>query len=150
MRGAPPVQMACGRDAAWSSFVALVAASAMASLGGWLAWSGPLPVPVAWAVTLAAALCVGMLVWWHADRAPAARLAWDGQAWQLEGASGELAVMIDTGGWMLLRWRGGNGVRWLPLAPRRCGAPAHLARAAVHAHAGVKALRGAAAAQPHG
>jgi hypothetical protein len=150
MRGAPPVQMACGRDAAWSWFVGIVAAAAAASLWGWIAWHGLTPADAVVPGTLLAALCGGMLARRRAGQAPLARLTWDGRGWQLDGASGHLAVMIDTGGWMLLRWRGVQGIRWLPLTPRRCGVPAHLARTAIHAHAGRPLPQGPAAPEPHG
>jgi len=150
MRGAPPVQMACGRDAAWAWAVGVLAAMAAATSCGWAAWQAGAAAAVVWSVALAAAAAGGVLAVSLAGRLPVSRLSWDGHAWQLDGAAGRLAVMIDTGSWMLLHWRGSQGTRWLPLSPRRCGAPAHLVRAAVYAHAGEPAPRGAAVPEAHG
>ena len=149
MRGAPPVLMACGRDAAWSCLVGVLVAATAATLSVWILWHAGVAAGIAWLPGLFAAGTAGVLAYRHANRLPLAQLAWDGQAWQLDGASGRLAVMIDTGDWLLLRWRAVQGSRWLPLSPRRCGAPAYRVRAAVHAHAGT-APRRTAALDAHG
>jgi hypothetical protein len=150
MRGAPPVLMACGRDAAWSWLVGVLVAATTTTLFGWILWHAGVAAAMAWPAAVFVASGAGVLAGRQASRLPLARLAWDGHAWQLDGASGRLAVMIDAGDWLLLRWRDARGTRWLPLSPRRCGAPAHLARAAVHAHAGDMATRGTAASDAHG
>ncbi len=63
---------------------------------------------------------------------PARRLAWDGAAWQLqpEGQAGQVALMIDLGDWMLVRFSPGG--YWLPLA-RRDAADWQALRVALHA-----------------
>lgn len=150
MRGAPPVLMACGRDAAWSWLVGVLVAATVATFVVWILWHAGVAAAATWPAVVFAAGGAGVVAGWQARRQPLARLAWDGHAWQLDGASGRLAVMIDTGDWLLLRWRDARGTRWLPLSTRRCGAPAHLVRAAVHAHAGETAPRGTAAPDAHG
>ena len=150
MRGAPPVLMACGRDAAWSWLVGALVAVTAATFVVWILWHAGVDAATAWLAAVFAAGAAGLLAGRQASRLPLARLAWDGHAWQLDGATGRLAVMIDTGDWLLLRWRDARGTRWLPLSPRRCGAPAHLARAVVHAHAGATMPRGTAAPEAHG
>jgi hypothetical protein len=67
---------------------------------------------------------------------------WDGQLWQVDDArrswlreTGELAVMVDLGGWMLLRFRPGSGAKaaWFGVGRRDCGAAWHGLRCALFA-----------------
>jgi hypothetical protein len=142
MRGAPPVQMACGRDARWHGAECALAALAAGSAVFWLLLYQGLPphlvLPVVAGVALGAAAS-----WWRwVDRQSRQFLAWDGVGWALDGTAGDVALMIDLGPWMVLCFRPHESSprRWLAVDLRRCGAPIHLCRAAVHAHAG----------QPHG
>ncbi len=72
-------------------------------------------------------------------------LRWDGEVWRLadgvpdraEGAPGTLAVALDGGHWMLLRFRAtpagsGRRVRWLALSRRDLGGQWHALRCAVY------------------
>lgn len=150
MRGAPPVQMACGRDARAAGGAAALSATAAASLAGWLAWHGTWPVPLAAFVVIVCGLLAAVVGWRRVMAEGERRLAWDGRAWALDGMPGEVAVMIDTGGWLLLRFQSAAACRWLSLRPARCGAPAHLARAALQAHAGRAAAGGLGGFERHG
>jgi hypothetical protein len=64
--------------------------------------------------------------------ADSALVAWDGQAWQVDGLGGRLAVMIDLGPWLLLR-----------LQPPTAGRPVWVAVAAVAPTGAWHALRAA-------
>lgn len=150
MRGAPPVQMACGRDARVPAVVGLLAATAAACLSGWLAWHAAWPTPFLVLGIVAAGLSGAAAGWRLAAAERERRLVWDGRAWALDGRPGEVAVMVDIGDWMLLRVESATMKCWLPLSTRRCGAPAHLARAALHAHAGRAPLGGAAGSGRNG
>lgn len=80
-------------------------------------------------------------------RGDTGRLAWDGSVWRYRPApdhpehAGHLSVMIDLGGWMLLRFEPDTQGRaawsravWLPVSDRRIATPAAL-RAAVYSRA---------------
>jgi hypothetical protein len=136
MRGAPPVQMACGRDARAAAAVGLLSATAAATIVGWSGWQLGGSLAFVLATVVVAALLGGLAGGWRAGRVGERRLVWDGRSWTLDGIPGGVAVMIDTGDWMLLRFRAARTNNWLSLGLRTCGAPAHLARAALHAHAG--------------
>lgn len=150
MHGAPPVQMACGRDARVPAVVGLLAASAAACLLGWWAWHAAWPATLVVPGLVVAGLLGAGAGWRLAAAERERRLVWDGRAWALDGRPGDVAVMIDIGDWMLLRVQSATRSCWLPLSTRRCGAPAHLARAALHAHAGRASLGGAAGSGRHG
>lgn len=136
MRAAPPVLMACGPDFRWQAAMAVLAAAAGATLLGWLcAWTDAGSMVIA-AATAAGAALAGVAAWRHLGRLPAGRLFWDGRTWLLDGAPGWIEPKLDLGDLALLHWRGEAGGRWLPLSFTRCGAPVHLARAALRAHAG--------------
>ena len=81
-------------------------------------------------------LALGLLAARGADRrwvAPARRLAWDGSAWQLQpqGLSGQAALMIDLGDWMLVRFS--PGAHWLPLSRREAATDWQALRVALYA-----------------
>ena len=108
MRSAPPLQLSVNRYGVWRAVVLLLVASAGAAMLAWW-WAQPVPVPQ-WASVVAAA---GVLVsaasaaglW----RTPRTTLRWERQRWWVtrEGLAeraGDLAVAIDLGGWILLRF----------------------------------------------
>ena len=139
MRGAPPVHLVCGRDALAVIATAGLAGLAAGSLAGWLGWhAGGSPV-VVFPFVLMVALAAAGLGAWRVAAAGVRRLGWDGRLWTLDGAPVRVAVMVDLGGWMLLRAHGDGRRAWLPLHLSRTGAPAHLARAALLAHGGAPA-----------
>jgi hypothetical protein len=130
-------------SALWRSGVLVLTLAAAIGLGWWsvtalhrgapgLIWLG-LP---AW-LTIAAA---ASLLWPRGGR-----LRWDGAVWHLElaatGQSGErsgtMAIALDGGNWMLLRFRAaqadaGLRVRWLALSRRDLGSQWHVLRCAVY------------------
>lgn len=136
MRGAPPVLMACGRDAWVAASVALPAGAAAASIAAWLAWHGGLASGWVMGAAAVAALVGCGLGWGGVLRRGRRQLAWDGRHWTLDGQPGEVTLLADAGSAMLLRFHAAGAATWLPLRPGRCDAPAHLVRAALHAHAG--------------
>ena len=75
---------------------------------------------------------MGLLAWQRAPTRPVL-LAWDGQLWLVEEQAGELALMLDIGPWMLLRWRGNERTLWLPVSARAAGVHWHGLRVAAHA-----------------
>ena len=108
MRSAPPLQLSVNRCELWHAMTLLLAVSGCAAMLAWW-WAQPVPAP-GWASAMAA---IGALLslaslaglW----RKPASTLRWDRQRWLVtrDGAAeraGELAVAIDLGGWMLLRF----------------------------------------------
>jgi hypothetical protein len=141
MRVAPPVQaLSCSAGPWWSIQLALYASSAAVAFG-WTA--ATLWEPGAGA--LAAGLLAGLVGWWIARRAlpvHSTPLAWDGTAWQLQppGADarcGQVALMLDLGDWMLVRFSPAGAGRladvWLPLSRRDTAAAWPALRVALHA-----------------
>ncbi len=70
------------------------------------------------------------------------QLAWDGSAWQLclpdrEVRSGQVALMLDLGSWMLVRFSPlglrRRGTVWLPLSRRDAAGAWPALRVALHA-----------------
>lgn len=129
MRAAPPVGVTCPAAGAWRLAQALLAGVVAAVL---LAWAG-LHLGVAGAGVLACLLATGPAVWvWRRQRPAAAELRWDGQRWTVDGTDAEVDVMLDLGGWLLLRARPAAGAgRWLPLSRRDAGPAWHALRAAL-------------------
>ena len=121
MHSAPPLKVAVRRHGVWRTAVALLAVTACASM---LAWWSTQPLPVsrsvsaaAWIVGVAVLVCSAGLLW-----APRRSLRWDRQQWWVASdgvaeRAGELALAIDLGGWMLLRFKpdraaSDRGGRW--------------------------------------
>ena len=134
MRAAPPVQAWSCSTGPWRVLQLLVHALSAAVLVGWMLaylWSG---VGVAaTGATLAGLLALALASRRRADQP--SRLAWDGAAWTLlpprgEALAGQARVMIDLGGWMLVRFVPGS--RWLALG-RNGAADWQALRVALHA-----------------
>jgi hypothetical protein len=130
-------------SAAWRWGVLVMTLAAALGLGWWSVtslqrgaagsiWPG-LP---AWLAIVAAA----SLLWPRAGR-----LRWDGAVWHLEVPAtgpvverpGTMAIALDGGSWMLLRFRAaqadaGLRVRWLALSRRDLGGQWHALRCAVY------------------
>jgi hypothetical protein len=141
MRAAPPVQAQSCSAGPWRSIQWALYGSSAAVTVGWAAatrWepgAGPL------AAGLLTGLAVGLAAR-YALPTRAMQLAWDGSAWQLrlpggEACSGQAALMLDLGPWMLVRfspagvrWR---GAVWLPLSRRDAAAAWPALRVALHA-----------------
>ena len=136
MRSAPTLQISVTRYGIWRTFVLLLAGSACASL---IVWWWLQPAPVARSVSAVAAIGVLASLACAAGlwRARPSALRWDRQHWHLVCGSaaeqtGELAVAIDLGAWMLVRFApesaaGGPSRRWRPawIALQRRGLEAH-------------------------
>jgi hypothetical protein len=118
---------------AWRSALVLLSTAGALLAGSWL--SAQEEVSVAQRVILAVtgAMSIGALtasLW----RVPVQSLCWDGQAWHLDSASGELTMKIDLGFWMLLHFRPvpTGAARWLPVQRRGLEAQWHGLRCAVY------------------
>ena len=99
MRAAPAVGLHCSGGFAWRLVQALVPALAAAAVVAWLLGLGERPVVMA----LGVVPLVGAIAWGLA-RPLSQALNWDGQCWRLAGREGSIEVMIDLGGWLLLRF----------------------------------------------
>jgi hypothetical protein len=131
VRQAPPVGVTCTGRGAWRVGSALLAALAAASVAAWASAHALLPVLSQSMVALLAALAAGAFAWVRAA-VPPAQLVWDGAAWRLDGEPGRLAVALDLGGWLLLRFDAeAGGRRWLPVGAAEAGAAWHALRCAV-------------------
>jgi hypothetical protein len=119
--------------------LALVAAAA--SVAAWWA-AAQWHAPDGWSAlgSLVAGLAAVALARRHVVE-PAHRLGWDGSGWSLakpgsEVLAGQVALMIDLGGWMLLRFRpegaGRRGSTWLPMSERSAAGTWHALRVALH------------------
>ena len=134
MRASPACQVSLQRFGAWRVAVCSLALAGAAAMTGWLIGRES-PVAIGWMMPAAAValaiLALAVSLW----RVPAQSLRWDGQAWQLDAAPGELSVAIDLGPWMLLRFTPGasSRTRWLPVQRRGLEAQWHALRCAVYA-----------------
>jgi len=146
MRAAPAIQVTISGHGA-SRWLMVALASASAAAGAW--WLGSrLAGPTAsMIVAVGMAGMLAALLAWRASSRPPLELRFDGQGWRLSGCthggvaqtlSGEIAVVIDLGAWMLLRFDApADDVRkrcrrWLPVSRRELQAPWHALRCAVY------------------
>jgi hypothetical protein len=103
--------------------------------GGLAVWLGSL------GAALAAAACAALGL-----RRPARRLVWDATAWTLAAPGGSaqtgcVTLMLDLGGWMLVRFcpaapsagRRPQWAQWVPLSSRDAGGSWPALRVALHA-----------------
>ena len=133
MRASPACQVSLRRFGAWRIAVIALAVAGAAAMAAWLVGrDSPASAGLSMLVAAAALPMFGCAVslW----RVPAQDLRWDGQAWQLDAAPGELSVAIDLGAWMLLRFRpeGQRRNRWLPVQRLGLEAQWHALRCAVY------------------
>ena len=139
MRAAPPVDVpvsAAGVERTASALL-YAAAAAAAALGAQSLLERPIGLPALIALAVCAAVSG-----WYLWRPPAGRLRWDGRAWSLVQASGQvravgqLQLQVDLGRWVLLRWRGEGEPRttWASLRAADAGAAWHGLRVALAAH----------------
>ena len=153
MQAASAVQVTVQRFGVWNTALGLLSATALSVVATWLVtrndelpgWSGML---------LTASVLVEVLGAVDLLRRRPIVLRWDTQRWQVTaqglGAGpidvAELRVVLDLGGWMLLRLCGAAPLRalrndWIPVQRRGLESHWHALRCAVHA-------RGAATAMP--
>ena len=120
----------------------MLAALCAAVMVAWVAWHrGAEPALMA----LTAAACAapaGALAWRLAQQAPAT-LRWDGQTWQADGQAAKLALMLDLGSVLVLRWQTAEGGdwAWTAVSARETGSAWHALRTALWAHAAKDATR---------
>jgi len=147
MRSAPAVQVVVSRGGAWRAVQAGLVALTAAILATWLAGVGPAGVHLSPWVAPIAALGAGALTW-RLVSGPPERIVWDGSVWQFAPAAGvtlagEVAVMLDFGGWMLVRFRAESGrpVVWRALSHEASAGDWHGLRAALYAARPAPAVR---------
>ena len=139
MRSAPAVQIVVSRHGAWRVAQAALHALTAALLATWLTRRGAASASLSLWVPTALALAVGAVAWRRVSGLPE-RLRWDGSVWQFEPAvgaalAGQAAVMIDLGGWMLVRFKAEAGrlVVWRALSRGVAAGDWHGLRAALFA-----------------
>jgi len=145
MHAAPPVRMTLAAPAGSQRIVIPIACAAAANFGAWLAlWLLASGLVAAISALLAAALAACLVVPLLRRRRAAlsGAMVWDGATWQWwpqtgQPSPGAVQVMIDLGGWMLLRFTPtapDAQVAWLPAARRDGPAQWPAWRAALYAH----------------
>lgn len=141
MHAPPPVRMSLAPDRAWRAAIALSAAVAGANLAAWGALHAQVSLAVTAIVALGAAFVAAWSVWRRLRGSGAGVLAWDGAVWQWSAQAVpprpvELRVMIDLGGWLLLRLAlaaPAQRVIWVVASRRGAGALWPVWRAALYA-----------------
>ncbi len=155
MRAAPPLSVRCHGGWPWRALrvglPTLAAAVVALWLGQWLEQSdealrlnaslmplwGTYGLAVAPVVVALAAGALAAALAWPMTRPQPTELAWDGQHWRVGGPAGRLAVMIDLGPWLLLRWWPEPGAagpaRWLAVWAGEVGPAWHPLRCALFA-----------------
>lgn len=141
MRSTPPaveVRLPAGRRE--QRVVAVMYAVALALLGAWMASHHAVPALLVWPVTG----LLGAWLGWKAFQPMRGMLRWDGQAWwywpHVEAAHPlhSVDLMMDLGGWMLLRVRAEpvsrrlRPGRWCGIGRRDAGAAWHGLRLALY------------------
>jgi hypothetical protein len=139
MHGAPPVALVCEGGKVWHGVCAGLPALALAALVAWIAGHAGLG-PTGQALAALAAALPAAGVAWRFVAPQRCSLAWDGELWRLgpAGDAGYVSVMIDLGGWLLLRHtgHGANAATvWLAVSAAAVGAAFHGLRVALQAHA---------------
>jgi hypothetical protein len=141
MRASPAFQVTIRRFGIWRVGVCVLM---VAAAGGLIAWVSTRDDAAAryWLAAPAAALIAAAA---KLLRCPAMSLRWDTQTWRMGPAatvgeepwSGHLAVAVDLGAWMLLRFErdaapGLRRIVWLPLQRRGLATRWHTLRCAVY------------------
>lgn len=127
MRAAPAVTVELVASPRWTAVCvvlgAVAAAAASAAICAHLVRDAIMA-----GLFIASATAAGALLLWRVRPPGGGRLRWDGDRWWHREAgsdaserAGSLMVMIDLGGWMLLRFlpEGGPGAAWLPVSEGR-------------------------------
>jgi len=141
MRAPPAVSVEARTGTGWRAFQSLLHASAIGTAAWWLVWQLEWGLAGMWAAAGLAVLA-GVLGW-ALSAAPPMTIAWTGARWSLSVAgadAGDVAapqVMLDLGGWMLLRLRPQDGGRghWAALARADAATSWQVFRAAVYSSA---------------
>lgn len=141
MASPPAIALECRDGGAWRAVVAALQGLAAAVLLAWAftPWAAP------------AGLLAALVGWRLAER-DAPRLAWDGRAWTLDGATVRPVIVLDPGVWMLLAFdavgtSGASGLssrrrrRWAALSPAAGPAAWPAMRAALYFSSSSRAER---------
>jgi hypothetical protein len=144
MRASPAFEVSLHRFGVWRGAVLLLGLLGVATLAAWaLTREGSIDN----AVTIACALAAGVLLWLTLSlaRVPAVGLRWDGLQWHVgppeagadKSVPGDMAVVIDLGPWMLLRFKPAAPdvrprVTWLPVQRRGIETQWHALRCSVY------------------
>jgi len=145
MRAAPALQVTVSGRGAWRGFVVALAVASSAAAAWWLASRLGSPT-VAKALAAGLASAFAAMVALRALSVRSLGLSFDGQCWQLRvspdvdapGRPGDVAVVMDLGPWMLLRFDAPPDEsykrcrRWLALERRELGPQWHALRCAVY------------------
>lgn len=147
MRAAAPFEMNLRIGLRERLVVSLWCGLSLAALAAWIVSHGwvmtrPDPMP-AWVAALAASIAgaIAGLVAWVVSRSGWATLGWNRGAWLLidpapdaAARPGSLALMLDLGPWMLLRFQPDDrsACRWFGVDEAAAGAHWHALRAAVY------------------
>lgn len=123
MHQAPAVQVCCSGSAEWRTLRCLLGGVAAAVFVGWVLLRSGAPSYAAWAASAAVALVIFLLIW-RATRESDWALGWDGARWWFASDATSnpvdvqtMDVMIDLGGWLLLRARLADGAsRWVAVS----------------------------------
>jgi hypothetical protein len=112
------VRVSLGGSPGWVAFVAACTGAATANIAGWLL----LEVDFAWALPAAVALAMivaALSAWRTLGAGRSGDLSWDGAQWQWCESSGQAHLLLDLGGWMLLRFNPVHGNRcWIAASQR--------------------------------
>ena len=111
MRAAPALQITVNSHGWWRAAVLFLAACVCAAMLAWW-WTQPSPAAAWLGAAAGASGLVALLALGLVARMPPSTLTWDAQVWRLgprnttddAAASGQIAVAIDLGAWMLLRF----------------------------------------------
>ena len=127
MRASPPFQISVTRFGVWRAAVVGLSALASATLVAWLASRDEFTA-LGWQLAAGAAGAMLLASSLALVRIAPLSLRWDSQQWHLGPAAsagdepwpGSVAVALDLGGWMLLRFEHDNAPRhrrfsWLPI-----------------------------------
>jgi len=135
MRPAPPLVLQCAPSSSWRFACAFIGAAAAAAVAAWVAghveWALPAVVVLS-AVAANFGLALGLRM---AGPSRPVEVRWDGQVWRLDGAAGELQVMLDFDRWLLLlrhQREGRAGPRWVALSFTRGGDDLRALRTALY------------------
>ena len=143
MRAAPAIQVLLRQLGAWQAAIGSLLLVAELCLGGWLIGREAQDVRHQVGVLIAALALLPLA--WSLARTRAVQLGWDGQGWTVQSVplaagvaptAGDIAVAVDLGLWMLLRFRPHTRSRWslpqwLPVQRRGVEAKWHGLRCAV-------------------
>jgi hypothetical protein len=116
MRLAPPVRVRGRGGPLWRAAAIGLPALAVASLGAWASQTAGLSG--GWALVLASKLAALTAAGLAIRRPSTHELAWNGQAWQVDGQPTRVQVMLDLGPLLLLRLRPNQAAAGAELADR--------------------------------